>query len=303
MKERHLSEASVREHAGEILKRAEREWKLRHMGCLTDEEWYLRTEKALIYAGVMEFLAENGLQPDLRGGRFIAFKRDQEAFHKGMGPVEWGASPWLTVSPGEAAGPEDHCLTLQLMELLHLGADCFRPFETEAPCPRNRESHAWHRCRACDLDFGCRDDGGLLSDPDPVGKTFILAGDYGLKAALTIREDKSGGDRSDYDPEALAGDAANAAFCRNGILSAVGSIEGYTQDLRTEGPEVLIRISRGKVTGLSYYESPGDREAHRAFPLWQQYYKEMQTFCREREKILRDSFLELGRTFGKQPLR
>ena len=57
MKERHLSEASVREHAGEILKRAEREWKLRHMGCLTDEEWYRRTEKVLIYDGVTEFLA------------------------------------------------------------------------------------------------------------------------------------------------------------------------------------------------------------------------------------------------------
>lgn len=286
MKSLRLSEERVREHMEAVLMHAEGRWIRYSRGFMTDGEWYEMMQDVLIRAGVISYLEKNGLYMDLdpEKGLYDAFKAELEAFHKGAWTSQGSLSSWLFPIRGkEAADPEDHRLALFLTEGLHLRAECFMPFQTKAPAPGNIEGHSWHDCRAFCLDFGCTDDGGLLTDPAPAGRTFTLTGRYGLKAVLTIKENQREG-----------------CGCLNAQFPAEGSIEGYTADVRTGSPDVLIRASCGKVKYLFYYEFPEDWKAMRHFPLWKQYFEERQIFFEERHRIRKDTFLELCRTFSEQ---
>ena len=286
----HLSEEMIKAHAGLTLKKAERIWEYYRRGVVTTEELYGRLCDAVAHEGVYGLLKKSGLEMDLQKDRFECFRKDREAFQKGPEQEEGSFSPWLfTLDKKEAACPEDHRLVLLLLDLLHLPAGYFEPFQ-ESPgviVPENIYAHGFGPCTAYFINYTCRDDGGLLSDPSPAGKTFTLTDHYGLKAALTIRKVRSArywkepdyyGEYILYYPESFP----------SGIeYLARGSIEGYTEVPGTNDTEIRIDVKDGKIKSISYYEYIQDNRAFCAFPLWQPFFKERKAFGERRESIFK----------------
>ncbi len=283
-----LPEELVREHAEQTVKKAEKVWNIYHRGMLLFNELYDRLLGEVFYEGVYDFLENRGLKMDMMEDRFACFQKDMETFRKGSRQEEGSFSPWLfTRDKKEAACLEDHRQVLLLLDLLYLPAEYFEPFLKSPGVtePENVYAHGYSSCDAYFIRYTCRDDGGLLSDPSPVGKTFTLTDHYGLKSVLTITKVRSFRYRTepDYDAEYIL---AHPESFPSGIeYLAEGSIEGYTEVPRTNSTEIRVHVRRGQIEDISYYEYLKDCCAFREFPLWQPYIKERRAFEEKRKSI------------------
>ena len=298
----HLSQELVQENADLALKNAKRTWNWYRRGAVLPEELYSRLYKELVEKGVFDFLKERGLKMDLEEGRFECFLNDMEAFQKSLRQGGGSPSPWLFKElRKEAACPEDHRLVLLLLDLLHLPAEYFRPFRSSPGVvrPERVYVHGYGPCTAWYINYTCRDDGGLLSDPSPVGKTFTLTDHYGLEAALTITKVRSAHCRKepDYDAEYIL---SHPESFPSGIeYLARGSIEGYTEVPRSSPTEIRICVRQGKIKSIDYYEYIKDNWAFCAFPIWQPFFKEEKAFGERSESIFKAAADELIRDFSE----
>lgn len=302
MGSQHLSQELVQEKAGLTLKNAERIWKRYCRGMMLPEEMYDSLYGEIVAEGVFGFLKERGLKMDLEEGRFECFLKDMEALQKGLRQGEGSPSPWLFTENGkEAACPENHRHVLLLLDQLHLPAEYFRPFRAspDAARPERVYVHGYGPCTAWCIDYTCRDDGGLLSESSPVGKTFTLTDHYGLKAALTVTKVRSAHywKEPDYDAEYIL---SHPESFPSGIeYITVGSIEGYTEVPRTNDTEIRIFVEDRKIKSIRYSEYILDNWAFCAFPLWQPFFKEQKAFGERLESIFKAATDELIKEFEK----
>ena len=134
--------------------------------------------------------------------------------------------------------------------------------------------HAYHSSGVMGTHFTCVDDGGLLTDKSPVGKTFRLKNDIGLEAVLKIKEDRRNADRNGMDFDEMVSSSSAGMFVLKAEFLAEGFIEGYTASERKHNPEILIRLKNNKkeIFWLAYWADAEDFEAHRKCPVWQEYY-------------------------------
>ena len=302
MGSQHLSQELVQEKAGLTFKNAERIWKRFRRGMILQEEMYSSLYGEIVVEGVFDFLKEGGLKMDLEEDRFECFLKDWEAFQKGLRQEGGIPSPWLFTEHGkEAACPEDYRLILLLLDRLHLPAEYFRPFRAspDAARPERVYVHGYGPCTAWYIDYTCRDDGGLLSDPSPVGKTFTLTDHYGLKAALTVTKVRSARywKEPDYDAEYIL--SHPEAFPSGIEYLTVGAIEGYTEVPRTNDTDIRIWVEDGKIKSISYSEYILDNWAFCAFPLWQPFFKEQKAFGERLDSIFKAAADELIKEFEK----
>ena len=96
------------------------------------------------------------------------------------------------------------------------------------------------------------DDGGLPDDPDPVGKTFLLRGDYGMEIRITISGVETSG----------GGEAGRT-------WTGVGSVTHLTAAEDRTDPTLRLTLTGHGGAILDWQQDARDRAAYDADPLWE----------------------------------
>lgn len=174
-----------------------------------------------------------------------------------------------------------------MLDRFHIPPELFTPFPEGLLDPDEELLHRYHSVDQMGVKFHCMDDGGLLADPDPVGKTFRLRNDLGLEAVLTIKEDRRNENRNGMDFDERIYVTPQGFYCLKAEFLAEGYLEGYTAKERSCNPAFLIRTDGYKVDWLAWYENADDRRARQAFPLWQEFHAAAQKAWVRDEKMIR----------------
>ncbi len=242
-------------------------------------------------------LSEHHLGLRLNETNYPRFVRAFAEYQKGNAPADTAPLPWLYELSGEpsAAVENDQKQFFRLMETLHLPPEYFAPIADGVPAPDIVPIHLYHSAAVYGTRFRCVDDGGLLADGAPLGKTFTLENDMGLKARLRIKEDRRRGDRNGMDFDELVCSSEKDLVVVKAEFLSEGCIEGYTAKESRTKPEVLIRLKDGgsQVFWLAYWADANDMAAHTAHPLWQAYHRCCAEKQRRQDEILAALFADL----------
>lgn len=253
-------------------------------GFLNDSDFLYGMEQAL-YRGFWSFLSANGIELRINEANYPSFAKEYRACFDGVDEEGHSQHSWFCDrrDPTGEASANDSRMIFNLMGKYHMGPDYFEPIPEDIPRYSLHGIHQYHSAGVCGTDFNCVDDGGLLSDDRPVGKTFRLKNDLGLEAVLTIKEDRRNGNRSgmDFDELVISSDKGTEVLLAEFL--AEGYIEGYTAKERTGNPDILVRLqNKGKqVCWLAYWRDSNDEKAFLDYPLWQS------NFDWDSQKILR----------------
>ena len=273
-----LAEAKLREIFGRYRRAGDRYRK----GVLTEDSY--RQEILTGVIGVfMSFFTDNGLKLLLDGENYPCFAREYPEYRNGRTPADRDHLPWLydvKDSTCEAAAG-DRRLFFRMMEAFGLTPEYFEPLPAGVPSPDTVPVHRYNSAEVYGIRFSCADDGGLLSDEDPVGKTFRLVSDTGTEAVVTIKEDRRNAGRNGMDFDELVAPAEGGLAVAMAEFLAEGYIEGYTARGNRSKPDILIRLKDGgrKIYWLAYWEDGGDEKARMDYPGWREYY----AWCEKKE--------------------
>jgi hypothetical protein len=283
-----LTEALVQETVERAFTRFRRLGSACRKGMIAEDE-FRRGMSEAFSEGFLRFLEERRLALRVTGANYARFAEDWAACRKGALPAS-ALPPWLYdrgERPAREAAAEDRRLFFILAEAFRLPPAFFEPLPEDVPAPGRDYVHGWREDVTWSVPFLCREDGGLLTDEAPVGKRFTLTDERGLKAALTVWEDRRQTDRSGMDFDELVCASGDGLRVRMAEFLAEGCIEGYTAGERRRKPEVLIRMdAHGRINRLAYWEGPEDREAFETFPLWQAYFRLAEEKRKRNEAVL-----------------
>lgn len=276
-----LSEQLIREAADRTLRSFEACGRGYRRGFFDGREFY-RKMYAELHKGFWQFLSQHGLKLMLCAENYAAFRWDCRSSHEPEKPGASAQIPWLQEEGGiaKAASEEDKRLVIRLMAEYGLTPEFFAPGPEAACRPSRTFVHGYRDAAVYSIPFLCVDDGGLLQDEDPVGKTFELTSDLRLKAAVTIKEDRrhwKREDRNKLDFDEVIYPTGKGILVQNADFLAEGRIEGYTLQKRTGDPELLIRLDPFRqpkqIESLAYWENADDRDAFLQYPLWQEHFR------------------------------
>ena len=296
MSDQRLTEELVREKTREVFERYRRIARMWQRGILSTEA---AVEEMLpgFYGIFPKLLSDCGLVLRIKEDSYRQFAREYEAYRGGRFSEEFPEKfpeeedPWLRErgKEGRPASAEEKRLFFRLMERFHVEPEYYKPVAQNVPVPDLVPIHQYQTAGVYGIHFRCVDDGGLLADSSPEGKTFALKNELGLTARLTIREDRRGKNRSGLDFDELVMETEQGSLVLLAEFLAEGEIEGYTAPVREGHREVLIRLGeRGtKVRWLAFWQDPADAEAFGRYGLWQ----ESRVYARRREEI-RDRILK-----------
>ena len=241
-------------------------------GFLNDSDFLSGMEQAL-HRGFWSFLSANGIELRINEANYQAFAKEYRSYFDVVDDEDHSQYSWFSDrrDPNGEASANDSRMIFYLMGKYRLGPDYFEPIPEDIPRYSLHGIHQYHFDGVYGTDFNCVDDGGLLSDDRPVGKTFRLKNDLGLEAMLTIKEDRRNGYRSgmDFDELVISSDKGTEVLLAEFL--AEGYIEGYTAKERTGNPEILVRLqNKGKqICWLAYWRDSNDEKAFLDYPLWQ----------------------------------
>lgn len=247
------------------------------------------------YGAFFKLLNENCLKLSITFENYNRFCAQFSEYQKSHEiPLSADPVPWLldTISSNHEADPSDKKCFFRFMESFCLSPDFFLPPPKEIIFPRSHGVHMYHSEGVYSLEFSCADDGWLLSDPDPVGKTFVLTDDMGIRAEITVKEDRRGTERSGMDIDELVYSTGKGNLVNLAEFLGEGYIEGYTAKEERAKPDIIIRTDpSGKVIRrLAYWEDVNDRQAFMEYPLWQEAFRWEEERNKRREEILKGSF-------------
>lgn len=173
------------------------------------------------------------------------------------------------------ASAEDKRMFFQIMEATRLPIlDYYMPLRDDEfkYIPRIHRTHNYHNEECMVVEYKCVDDGGLMNDAEPVGKTFTLVSDIGLRALVTITEERELSDDS-WSLDKVDNYAPIGKFLGRGF------IEGYTvfgkDDVQDdEIPDIVVRTNeKNEIIKLGIcIHSSAACDACSSFPLWQDYF-------------------------------
>ena len=174
----------------------------------------------------------------------------------------------LDTSPTETpASPYDKIQIFRLLDAFQID---LAPSYLERPegmaSPDRYITHTYNGGNKIVVGFQCVDDGGLLADISPTGKTFRLKNDLGLTAEITIKEVRA--------PEERFGMDEVDDYAPRGTYLGEGYIEGYTATEQRRLPEITIRTDdNGRIVKLGTSQVwEDDLKAFSEFSLWQEYF-------------------------------
>ncbi|MBO4819055.1 MAG: hypothetical protein J5528_02845 [Firmicutes bacterium] len=267
-----LSEEMIKGISEETLHTLGRIGKGYKQGYISENDCY-QTMLSEIYNGFWTFLRSKDVDIRINCENYDAFANEYASFIEGVPSPD--RKPWLFKknSAGELQ-EEDRKLVLKLMSQYSLSPEYFEPVPSEIAKPERSFVHGWHGSAAYGVPFRCKDDGGLPASEDPVGKTYTLVNDRGLKAVITVREDRRNGDVKGLDFDERVTNTAGGLIVRLAQFLGEGYIEGYTSKDRKGTPDIIVRLDdKGKVNWLAYYSSEDDEREYESFPLWQEYFR------------------------------
>ena len=244
--------------------RAEQIVRMYRKGRLTNSELTERFYSAFGEA-YMDMLTSHGLYRRITERSWPRFQAEYALWRRGEVPEAPGEQ-WLMYYsfmerflPGQdarlerfEASPEDKAQFFRLTDALGIPEDYFVPEPDATPRPNMRILDHGLLQDMRSIEFCGADASALMSEPDPVGKTFTLVNDHGLTARFTVTEVVPEEDR----------------FRRRGTFAGMGTIEGYTTDREREimiSVETLVR----EHIFLNLYMDRDDDALFDSFPLWQ----------------------------------
>lgn len=186
------------------------------------------------------------------------FKEDYALYKQEKPCSSTNGSVWLSYQHNIEASPEDKSQWFRIIDAIHLPIDYFEPvdayIDTDIPRPDKTDVHYYHDYTVKSILFDCVNDGGLMEDDDPIGKTYVLKSSKGLSACITVKEFEK-------------------------ILSEIrgfvceGWIEGYTAKLPRKQPKICVYWNKEKhIDHINFYSSWEDQKVYNDFPLWQDYF-------------------------------
>ena len=292
MEEQRLTDELIEQNLTRAFELIEKIRKQYRKGVLT-EIMCLQELHSIFCDAFWKTLSDHRLKLHLTGMNYPLFAEEFEEYKNHNDAGNPNHLPWLydiTACGSREAAKNDQKQIFRLMEMFCIPADYFEPIPENIPVPDIVGIHQYRIAGVYGTHFHCVDDGGLLSDGDPVGKTFVLMNDLGLKAVLTIKEDRRQENRDGMDFDEIVYSGDQGLIVRKGEFLAEGYVEGYTAKERTNNPEILIRLENGgtKVCWLAYWADTSDSKSVREYPMWQEYY----CWCEKRQEKLELSLLK-----------
>lgn len=243
-------------------------------GYLTNDDVFRLTERAN-YDFFWSTFKKKHIELQLNASNFKAFEEEYRSFLSGNSMEKANHTAWLfdTERMPVEASENDQKLFFSLMERFDLSPSFFEPYPDDVLTPNKTYCHTYHAYSSVRIPFHCIDDRGLLCDDNPVDKSFVLVNDLGLKAKVTILEDRRVGDRTGMDFDEIVFSTKNGIVTLKAEFLAAGSIEGYTAEEKRGDPEMLIRLNnKGEIAWLAYWENADDLHAHYNHPIWREYF-------------------------------
>ena len=178
------------------------------------------------------------------------------------------------------AGAEDKAQVFRLLDAVHLAPEYFEPLPEGFARPDMYCTHVYGTGAKYVIAFRCADDGGLLQDPCPGEKAYVLTDDLGLKARLRILEARPAGTQPGLDED---------DFSPLGAYLGSGHIEGYTTERERK---VVVRTdSLGRITHLGTTLDAEDyNNGYLGHPLWQEWFRASEEKAARNRRILRGVF-------------
>ncbi len=221
-------------------------------GFITEDElkWTIRKT----FDAYFMFLWGQGIRTRLSSKTWSGFLSDHEIWLKKMLLSGGDETPWLvsrSTNSGvfQAASGVEKELFFKIMEICQFPVMYYEPTPEHIPIPDMRIT-TYGSGNIWDIV----DDGGLVGDPAPIGKTFILTDKYGLKTSFVIQQQGLDDRRNECD------------------YFGYGTIEGYTSE---KPVKIKIYLQDGKVDDLRVEIDHSLQHEHNhvfeSFPLWQDY--------------------------------
>lgn len=158
---------------------------------------------------------------------------------------------------------------LQLVDAILIPICAYKPIPSEIPEPVMDCIHVYANQSVYGIPFNCVDDGGLLSDSNPVGKSFHLMRNDGVKMHITITE---------FRPEGTPYKYRNNVFSETSDhYIGIGTIEDYYFN-NTIPPSENLSFVLSKTNTIDYIVVTAFHDGEGAtysidFPRWKEYLK------------------------------
>ncbi len=175
---------------------------------------------------------------------------------------------------------------LQLVDAILIPICAYEPIPPEIPEPVMDSIHVYANKSIYGIPFNCVDDGGLLSDSNPVGKSFDLTRNDGVKMHIMITE---------FRPEGTPYKHRNFVFSETSDhYLGIGTIDDYYFK-NTIPPRENLSFELSKANTINYIVVTAFHEGEGAtysidFPRWKEYLD----YCRERKTTLDQEINQLS---------
>lgn len=237
-----------------------RVFKTYRMGALTDNELQKRVDE--IFYSYYLFLENKAVRLRVTEDNWDDVLSDYEKWSHGESPDSKGEKPWLVsysgVEPTYAAPETERALFFRIIDFLELPIAHYKPIPDHVAAPFLRtmsynDGVKWSI-------WSIVDDGGLVNESEPIGKTFVLKDNYGLKTHIKIEQ------------------VGKSLYVEDPEYRGVGTIEGYTS---SSPVEIVIWLNKktNEISSLNVFMYWGAMwnehyKVYSEFPLWQEYFKE-----------------------------
>lgn len=252
-----LTEEIINSTVDKIVEKYREYGDLYKKGLITKDECFLKMQLCF-YDNYSLFIKENKLKLNITARNFSQFIEEFKEYQSGNIRNDSKHQLWLydISRDKEEATLNDQMLFFDFMEKLHITPIFFEPPPENLPCMNIKQHHVYAFQGVYGTQFNCVDDGGLLNDKNPIGKTYRIRNNQGLEAVLTIVEEKHNDNINNQ---------------KNKELVANGYIKGYTAIERTANPEIRISIDDiNRPWYLTFWMDSKDTLAYNKHPLWEE---------------------------------
>lgn len=237
----------------------------------------------IIIDGYIQFFRQNGIRVSFSETSYKSFIENYNRWLNAEELKIEESNLWISTLYTDAV---DNIIKLNqlindffsLITSFKIPTEYFKPVPDDVITPDKHPGYLYS-----DLIVGWRiwkTDGGLLSDDDPIGKTFTLTDHYNLKTKITILMTKKQMREKD-DPDYIG----------------TGYIEGYTT---TDEHEIKIFVDDKDMNTIrSLYSrfSDEDNDYFNSYPLWQKHFE----IVKEKENLWSSAVDRLIEMFSDKP--